>query len=115
MSNLHSILLGSSKGINSERTYYAHAAAEIMYAIMLTNLCKAQDLLNLHSGTMHMGRISSIVWILEMPNASYVLEISSHITEEAARCRLLLLLHGICLTREVVPILRFLTQRTNII
>lgn len=96
--NLSTILLGHSKGMNSERTYYACAAAEIMYAIMLRILCKAQDLLSLHSDTVHTGRISGIVWILEMLNAWQVLGISSRIMEGAARYKLLLPLDGICLT-----------------
>lgn len=56
--HLFSILLGPSKGINSERTYYAHATAQIMHAILLTILCKVQVLLSLHRGTVHTGRIS---------------------------------------------------------
>lgn len=111
--NLSSILPGTSKGINSERTYCSCAAAEIMHAIMLTILCKAQDLLSLHRGTVHIGKISGVVWILETLNAWYVLDISSHITEGAARYRLLLPLNGIYLTRTVVPFLKFLTCRTN--
>lgn len=53
------------------------------------------------------------IWILERLNAWYVVEISSHITEGAARYRLLLPLDGVCLTRKVVPSLRLLNQRTN--
>lgn len=99
---LSSILLGPSKGINSEITYYACAASKMVYATLLTILCKAQDLLNLHCDALHTGRVSGIVWILEIRNAWYVQEISLHITEVAARFSLLLLLDWICVIRKVV-------------
>lgn len=111
--HLSGIFLGTSKAINSEITYYARAAAKMMYATLLTILCKAQDLLNLHCGTVHTGGVSGIVWILEILNAWYVLETSSHITEEAARFRLLLLPDWICVIRKVVSFLRLLTCRKN--
>lgn len=73
----------------------------------------AEDLLSLHRGTVHAGRMSGTAWALEVQNAWNALEIASHITEGGVIYRLLLPLNEIGLTTKVVAILRLLTHRTN--